>query len=102
MIWDKANIMFPDGKVPISGKYITIEELENSNCDTAGLVLNKPVKTMVENIEQIFYHIDGEIERYYLYNIYPGPYVDNKPLFNAYGQKIYNNLKGITGFYEQN
>ena len=59
-MWEKAKEMFPNNKVPTaSGRFMTIEELQNSTFEAVSTVLTKPVKTMVENMEKIFYHSDG-------------------------------------------
>lgn len=47
---------------------------------------------MVETVEQIRTYQDGDVIRYYSYSIFPMDLIDGIPLFNSYGQKVYNNI----------
>ena len=47
---------------------------------------------MIETVEKIRTYLDGDVIRYYSYSIFPMDLIDGIPLFNSYGQKVYNNI----------
>lgn len=52
-----------------------------------------PLKNnFISNKEQLILFENGDVVRYYTYSLYPFENIDGKPLFNCYGQKIYNDL----------
>lgn len=54
----------------------------------------KPVRRMLEFTAETFMTTDGEVLQSRPYSIYPPmeEFVDNIPLLNVYGQKIYNDF----------
>lgn len=47
---------------------------------------------LIETVEKIRTYLDGDVIRYYSYSIFPMDLIDGIPLFNSYGQKVYNNI----------
>lgn len=58
--------------------------------------LYTPTKNgMIKSEETLVLFEDGDAIRYYNYSVYPQNNIDNKPLLNAYGQKIYNDIMEV-------
>ena len=56
--------------------------------------INSPLRNnFIASKEEMIVFEDGDVVRYYTYSIYPFENIDGKPLFNCYGQKIYNDAK---------
>lgn len=93
MAWEKINEMFPDGGTYSDNGWITNEYIKANNLKQVELTLLKPVREMIQQKEKIIWYNDGRMDRFYTYDVFPYHNIDNIPLFNIYGQKIYNDLK---------
>lgn len=100
MDWDKIDLMFPDGEVTLfNGVTLSKEEiLKLKKIETS---LSYFAKNMVIAEERLVYYSNGNMDRYYFYNIYPPNQIENRSTLNEYGQKILNDANGVKGFYNE-
>ena len=88
ILWGKDNKFFSN-----YAQNLTSEQLETMNPSKLEAVLIRPVRDMLEYEQHIIYYPNGDMHLYYTYSIFPNNLVDGIPLFNSYGQFIYNNLE---------
>lgn len=58
----------------------------------------KPRGEMKEYIRHYVYYENGDMDTYFIYSLFPLYNIDGIPLFNMFGQKIYNDQMGIENF----
>lgn len=89
MAWEKINEIFPYGfAVTDAGKFSNEEIIEN-NFKELSLTVENPCHDIVKYLEKIVWYENGDLERYYIYHVFPRDMIDNKPLFNAFGQMVF-------------
>lgn len=91
MAWEKINEMFPRGYAITSNGTISVEDILFNNPENIKLNINSYCHNVLQSMEEIIWHSNGDMERYEFYNIFPRNTIDNTPLFNGYGQIIFNN-----------
>lgn len=102
MAWEKIDEMFPDDEVLTNQNgYITKKDIKDNNLPFIHLTLIKPVRSMRQNQEEIVWFPNGEMARYYSYNVFPQKCIDGKSLFNTYGQVVYNRLMKFQDIHKQ-
>ena len=94
MAWENSKDIFwnIDTKFFCNYPQLKPEDLPNQNFPKLEAVLLRPTRDMLEYEEHIVYYPNGDMQVYYTYSVFPNNLVDNIPLFNAYGQKIYNDF----------
>lgn len=93
-MWEKIDLMFPQGGTIIEGVFYSNQAIKNSNLDTIINYITKPVRKMTENILRYTYHSNGDLEVRKIYDVFPLENIDNSPVLNVYGQKMLNNIIG--------
>lgn len=90
MSWEKAEIMFPEGVVPVENTQCSIEELRIANPPYTTTTLTKFMRNDVESIERLIWYEDGTFKRYKEYNIKfdESRLPDSQSALNTYGQAI--------------
>ena len=91
MAWEKINDIFPRGYAITNTGIITVDEILAKNYDMIRLNVNSYCHDVLKSMEEIVWYSNGDMERYYTYNIFPRETVDNTPIFNGYGQIVFNN-----------
>lgn len=66
------------------------EDIKRINPEKIEASIFKPVREMAEYEEKVIYYPNGDMITFFTYSLFPDGLVDNIPLFNSYGQKIYN------------
>lgn len=92
--WNKADKMFPFGYI-FTDEYgfISTNELKKLNPEVLSLILTKPYHEVEGGlIEKIIWYPNGNMDRYYTKSVFPYEPIGGYPLFNFYGQKIYNDF----------
>lgn len=97
MKWDKIDIMFPRGGIAIGNQYLNKNDI--LQLDKVETSLLHYARDMVTQEEKIVYYSNGNMDRYYVYNIYPPDQPENRSTLNDYGQKILNSVNGVQGRY---
>lgn len=92
MSWEKINEMFPHGGTMTNDGYKTIDDIILENPKFLQLDLMKPSRETIEYEEIMIWHENGNMDRYFTYSVFPYNNIDNTPLFNFYGQKVYNDF----------
>ena len=92
MAWEKINEMFPDDYVVTPDGPMQKELFLQQNFDKISIKLSKPIRSAIEYEEQIIWYNNGDMDRFFTYSIFPYVNIDNQPLFNIYGQKVYNDF----------
>ena len=92
MAWEKVNEMFPHGGTHADNfdHYISIQEILDLNPEFLCLTLRAPVRNNTASVEKLIWYADGDMNRFYTYNIYPFKSIENAHLFNILGQKAKN------------
>lgn len=93
MSWDKVNEMFPFGTIYTDEyEYITTTEIKKLNPEQLSLILSKPYCEIEGHREKIIWYPNGNMDRYYTMSVFPYEPAGEYPLFNFFGQKIYNDF----------
>ena len=94
MAWEKINEMFPYGGFNLQGKWLSNEEIIAKDLPYVTVKFTKPIRKTTQNVARYIWNADGSMQQYYVYNIYPKDHIDNIPVFNVYGQYVYNKNQG--------
>lgn len=91
MAWEQSKLIFQYREERFLTDYNgTAEELMMSGLPSIHASVTKQTKSITEYEEQIDYYSNNDIHRYFTYSLFPGGMIDNTPLFNSFGQKLYN------------
>ena len=90
MAWEKAEIMFPTGRVPVENETVSIEQLRLSNPPFTTTTIRKMIRNAIEYDERLVWYSDGTLKRYHIYDIGfdESKLPDGQSALNIYGQKI--------------
>lgn len=90
MAWEKAEVMFPTGRVPVENETVSIEQLKLSNPPFTTTTMKKMIRQAVEYEERLIWYSDGTFKRYHIYDIGfdKSKLPDGQSALNIYAQKI--------------
>lgn len=71
MAWENINEMFPEGGIYIDDKYLTNDEIRNSETQVVSYIKTKPVRTMTQEILRYSYYANGDFTITKEYDIFP-------------------------------
>lgn len=91
-VWDNLDLIFPEGGTFLDGVWYNNEEIKYLNLPLIQTTVMKPIRDTLETQASIVWYDNGNMDRVTTYNVYPPYMVDNIPVLNVYGQKIYNML----------
>ena len=90
MSWEKADIMFPDGMVPVENTTCSIDDLKLASPPYTTTTLTKSVRNMLEYRERLVWYENGVFKRYKEYEagFDETKLPDGQSALNIYAQKI--------------
>lgn len=93
MNWDKVEEIFPYGGVEVDGDFITWDQIRKNNYSRISSYLLKPIRSgMLEYVMRYTWYPDGNVKIECVDSVFKDNNVDDIPLLNIYGQKVYNNI----------
>lgn len=90
MSWTKIDEMFPYGGIYTEKGFLSNKEILALNPEKLEGTWYYQAKDMLTKREKIIYFSNGNLIRYYDYNIYPKDQIEGVSILNDFGQKIFN------------